>query len=145
MSVRLLWLTGIVLLLVAGCAGGSTDERTPEVPAVDVVSDFYYWYLGYPGNVLVEGGYHDSDALTGDFIARLDDFVSQRMAYDPILCAQDLPGDYRVLPGESADRVDVQTVWNAGTEFENINTLQVWLVQIDGQWRIDAIDCQPGD
>ena len=93
--------------------------------------------------MLAEGGYHDHEALTADFVARLDDFVSQRMFYDPILCAQDLPGDYRVLPGASDDLVEVQTIWNPDTDFENIHTLLVWLVQIDGQWRIDAVECQP--
>ena len=141
MSARLLVL-GMILLLAA-CGGG--DSSTPAAPAaVVVVNDFYYWYLGYPGNVLAEGGYRNNDALTADFVARLDDFVSQRMFYDPILCAQDLPGDYRALPGASDDQVDVQTVWNPGTEHESISTFQVWLVQIDGRWRIDAIECRPG-
>lgn len=140
MSVRLLLVMGMILMLT-GCGSGASG--TPAPAAVDVVSDFYYWYLGYPGNVLAEGGYHDHEALTADFVARLDDFVSQRMFYDPILCAQDLPGDYRVLPGASDDLVEVQTIWNPDTDFENIHTLLVWLVQIDGQWRIDAVECQP--
>ena len=90
MSVRLLLVMGMILMLT-GCGSGASG--TPAPAAVDVVSDFYYWYLGYPGNVLAEGGYHDHEALTADFVARLDDFVSQRMFYDPILCAQDLPGE----------------------------------------------------
>lgn len=132
----------LILLLLAGCAGQGDDS--PTVSAVDVVSDFYYWYLGYPGNVLAEGGYHESDALSADFITQLDEFVSQRMFYDPILCAQDLPGDYRVLPGASADRVEVQTIWNVGSEYETVSTLEVRLTQTGGQWRIEAIECHAG-
>lgn len=128
-----------ILLLAAACK----DQSTATVQPVQVVSDFYYWYLGYPGSVMAEGAYHDSVALTDTLIGKMDDFVSQGARYDPFLCAQDFPDDFRVSPGETEDRINVETLWNVGTEFERVRPLQVDLLRIDGQWRINAIHCAP--
>ena len=68
------------------------EEDAGSTP-VEVVNDFYAWYIEYNrlSNPLSDRAYRDSDALTPDFTDRLDVLTSSDMCFDPFLCDQDVP------------------------------------------------------
>ncbi len=117
--------------------------------ATAVVEEFYRWYLAYPGNPFVEQAYRESPLVTEQFVAETDEAIeAMRTAgpggADPILCAQDIPGDVRFQPGEmSSDRatVVVEQVWNPGTEFESVREVTVEVQKVEGEWRIRDVVC----
>jgi hypothetical protein len=112
-----------------------------------VVERFYNWYLSYPGNVLAEGAHRSSELLTEEFVDGVDTTVAsfQQGGYDPILCAQDVPGEFTVdgavVSGEKATVV-VHQLWNVGTEHEFAREVVVKLQMVDGSWLISDIICQ---
>lgn len=129
-----------------------TDADSAELKseeATAVVEEFYRWYLAYPGNSFAEQAYRESPLVTDQFVAETDGAIETMRAAgpggaDPILCAQDIPGDMRYVPGEmSSDRatVIVEQVWNPGTEFESVREVTVEVQQVDGEWRISEIVC----
>jgi hypothetical protein len=61
---RLGLLLGIVLVL-GGCAWVSSE---PEMSPQEVVTKFYRWYIGYPGNPLVDREYRESPYLAETYI-----------------------------------------------------------------------------
>lgn len=133
--------TGQVQEAVA--AGAQAEE------AAAVVEEFYRWYLGYPGNPFVERAYRESPLLSEAFVAQTDAAIEAMKAAgpggaDPILCAQDIPGEMRYgsaeVSGEKAT-VIVGEVWNPGTEFESIRELTVEVQEVEGEWLISNIVC----
>jgi len=84
----------VVLPVVAGAKYSFAPAPAAPVQSPEqVTQDFYAWYIGYAGtaNPLVDKAYRNNDALTRDFVARLDAFTAQPMMFDPILRAQDVP------------------------------------------------------
>ncbi|MBN1246218.1 MAG: DUF3828 domain-containing protein [Anaerolineae bacterium] len=75
------------------------DVAPPPTPGPEredpgeVVSGFYQWYLGYEGNVLVDGAYRDHPVVSLDFAEAVQDRLASfdQGAYDPFLCARDRP------------------------------------------------------
>lgn len=129
-----------------------TDADSAELKAEEataVVEAFYGWYLAYPGNPFAEQAYRESPLVTEQFVAETDEAIAAMRAAgpggaDPILCAQDIPGDMRFRAGEmSSDRatVVVEQVWNPGTEFESVREVTVEVQQVDGDWRISDVVC----
>lgn len=104
-----------------------------------VVRDFYDWYLSYDGNPLVDHAYRSSRHLRPEMVAFLDDFSQDGMAYDPVLCAQDKPASITPTASRVAGgwaRVEVTT------SFEG-HGFSVELIQTDGDWLIDKVNCAP--
>ena len=102
-----------------------------------IVKDFYNGYIQYDGNPLVDKAYQSNAFLSDDFIVFLDEFTSEGMMYDPILCAQDIPQSITVGdPIPSGDRVTVPVK----TSFEG-HHFEVELKQVDGEWKIDNVRC----
>jgi hypothetical protein len=139
------------------CPVATPQSPVPEGPLFTEpegpVSAFYSWYLWYArevGNPLVDGAYRSSEYLTGEFVAEVDELVASfdRGAYDPFLCAQDIPEtfslDEAVVSGEEATIV-VHEVWNAGTEFETVHDVEVSLHLLDGRWMLVDIECARGE
>jgi len=145
------WFTLLVLFVglavaVAGC-GSSAAKASPAVAPESVVKDFYQWYLGYSGNVMVDGAYRSSAHLTQEFIQKVDEIIASfdRGGYDPFLCAQDRPGgqsfDQALVSGDTA-RVVVHNIWNPDTEYEISTDVTVDLQKVDGEWKISDIICR---
>lgn len=117
-------------------------SATPET----VVESFYNWYIGYPGNPLVDGAYRSSEHLTTEFVRKVDEIIASfdKGGYDPFLCAQDVPGsftvDKAVVSGEEA-RVVVHGIWNPGTQYELNHGVTVILRMVNGQWKIADVIC----
>lgn len=111
----------------------SEETTSPEA----AVQEFYDWYISYEGNPLVDHAYRDYPYLTKDFIMHLDQFTSNGMQYDPILCAQDVPQS--VTPGKG-DVEGSRVVVPVTTSFEG-HQFQVELRQIEGTWMVDSVTC----
>lgn len=132
-----------------GKAEGAIAAGAEVEEAAAVVEAFYRWYLGYPGNPFAERAYRQSPLLSEAFVAQTDTEIEAMIAAgpggaDPILCAQDIPGDMRYGPAEvSSDRVGVivEQIWNPDTEFEFVRELTVEVQQVEGEWLISDISC----
>ena len=132
-----------ILLLVGGLSGCGAAKApvtaTPDGGPQAAVEAFYNWYINYPGNPLVDDAHRDSPHLTGDLLQRVDQVRASftHGAYDPILCAQDIP-----------NRIDVKAVSITG-EVATVavetdlggHALTLTLKRIDGAWRIDDTGC----
>jgi hypothetical protein len=109
-----------------GCGAAPAPEASAAVEGPEaVVTNFYRWYTGYPGNPMVGRAYRSNEYLTGELIEKVDGIIDSfdRGGYDPFLCAQDVPGEFAVedaaVSGEEASVV-VHGVWNPGTQYESM-------------------------
>lgn len=129
-----------------------TPVPPPPADAQTALSDFYDWYLAYPGNPLVRRAYRANENLrpylTDRFVARVDAALDvmgeQGIGYDPFVCAQDLPTalEYDLLvSGESASTVLVQRYYGSTAAPSN---MVIDLIRADGRWQIDDISCSGG-
>jgi hypothetical protein len=137
----------VALSIVLGeCSPAPTLSEAMSATPETVVESFYNWYVGYPGNSLVDGAYRSSEYLTPEFVQKVDEIVASfdEGGYDPFLCAQDIPGELTVekavASGEGASVV-VHEIWNPGTQYELIHDVTVALRLVDGQWKISDIIC----
>jgi hypothetical protein len=136
-------------IVSAGCrpapASSATSDPSTAAPG-EVVERFYEWYVGYPGNALVDGAYRSSEYLAGGFVQQVDEIIASfdKGGYDPFLCAQDVPASFTVAPatvsGDEASVV-VHEIWNPGTEVELVHDVTVTLRTVDGAWKIVGITC----
>lgn len=116
------------------CTNPDPTTRTPE----QVVSDFYAWYVHYPGNPLVDKAYYGAGLfLTPGLIEEIDAIVASfdKGGFDPLLLAQDVPGavtaEPAVIDGDTATVV-------VSTSFEG-HTFTVRLVKDGPIWKIDGV------
>lgn len=130
----------------------TVSEPTSEALALtpqQVTQNFYNWYLETIGNhsdgsftnPLVEGLYRDSEYLTADFVARIDETLAgfEGGGYDPILQAQDIPVSFEVqepVINDQAATVIVLFYWGGNPDPSPIT---VHLRQENGRWRIDNV------
>jgi len=134
---HILWSIMIVaLVFLAGCSQPVAASTPPE----EVVEAFYHWYLGYPGNVLAERAYRDSEYLSQEFVVEVDELLDSFSmgAYDPFLMAQDIPTAITVQDvslDETQATVTVQQDWSGGYQRE----LKIELQLIDDQWLISGV------
>jgi hypothetical protein len=126
-------LAAAVMVALAGCGLLSTE---PEMSPQEVVTKFYRWYIGYPGNPLVDREYRESPYLADSFIQDIDEIVAGGFIADPILLAQDIPERFSVDQAEiSGDRASVMVSFYWGgnpTPTERRVDLQI----VEGEWRI---------
>ncbi|NBD34709.1 MAG: DUF3828 domain-containing protein, partial [Chloroflexi bacterium] len=159
----LIVLSFVGLMLVSGCASGILDaaeaptatpvsETAPAVNAgpAEVVEVFYTAWLAYEGNPLVDKLYQSNPYLSDAAEQKIADIIAsfERGGYDPVLCAQDWPQHFVFETPTVTDDTATTTVhgvWNAGTEYESLNDIEVTLVVIEGQWQITDITCPPPD
>ena len=149
------WFAVFVLLVLAVASWAGFRSLTAVVVDSDstgdpqqVVEAFYTAYLDSVGdrssgefhNPLVEKTYRKLPQLSPALVARVDEELeaSERMAYDPFLCAQDIPDNVMVkeakVDGDSAVVV-------VETDFVDHQFI-VELEQMDADWKITAIHCE---
>lgn len=132
----------LLILFALGLAmGGCRSAKTPELPPHQVAHEFYRWYIGYPGNPLVDKEYRSSPYLTDNLIAEIDQTLASfdQGAYDPILMAQNIPESFEIDEAEtSGDRstVIVRLFWGPRSSFTD---LEIELVLTENKWKIDKI------
>ena len=136
------WLAPIGLLgliAIAGTLGGcSLVSKAPELSPHEVVTRFFRWYIGYPGNPLADREYRESPYLANSFVQELDSLDGGLRA-DPILLAQDVPERFSVEEAEISDdeaTVTISLYWGGNpTPTER----RVDLDLIDGEWKISDV------
>jgi len=131
----LVCLTG-AFVVMSGC--GLTVQE-PEMTPQEVVSKFYRWYIGYPGNPLADREYRESPYLAESFISEVDQIALRGFRADPILLAQDIPERFSVdeadVSGDEAT-VLVSLYWGGNpTPTERRIDLRL----IDGAWMITDV------
>lgn len=116
--------------------GTNKSVETPDPN--QVVQDFYTWYISYEGNPLADKAYQSSQALSPEFIARLDEFSqSGGWVYDPILCAQDVPTQVTTFLAQVSGG---QALVGAATNFVD-HKFVVELIKTDNRWVIHNVLC----
>ncbi|MBN1179776.1 MAG: DUF3828 domain-containing protein [Anaerolineae bacterium] len=139
-------LFAVLAFLLSGCGATPLFPQTDSMGPEETVESFYRWYIGYPGNPLSDGAYRDSPYLSADLVQEAAETIAsfEYGAYDPFLCAQDIPQSFTLDPATiSGDRasVVVHYIWNAGTEYEATTDMTVELQRAGSEWRIDSIPC----
>jgi hypothetical protein len=133
------WL--LILITLGLVVGGCRSAKTPELSPHQVTYQFYRWYIGYPGNPLVDKEYRSSPYMTAALIEKIDQTIASfdKSAYDPILMAQNIPESFGVeQPKTSGDRstVLVRLFWGPQSSFTD---LEITLVLVENEWKIDDI------
>ena len=132
----------IVFLLLSLVACGT---REPELGPAEVVTAFYRWCIGYPGNPVVDREYRNSPYLAPSFIESVDEVMGSmdRGGADPLLLAQDIPERFTVDEAEvdgAVATVGVNFYWS-GNAIPSPRTIELAL--IDGTWLITHIRMAP--
>ena len=129
-------------MVLSGCG---LVAQEPELSPQEVVSAFYRWYIGYPGNPLVDREYRESPYLAESFVGEVDEIAQGGFRVDPFLLAQDIPERFSLdeveLSGDEA-LVVVSLYWGGNpTPTER----RVDLELIDGEWKITDVSMTTQD
>ncbi len=130
-----------------GEAGAPIPKEPGSLSPRQVTENFFRWYLGTTGDgsdgdsssPLTAGLYRDSEYLTDDFVAQIDEIVtgSGPGGYDPFLQAEDIPVSLEVqepsVNGTEATVILLRT-WGSNPE---PSPMVVHLVQENGRWLIN--------
>lgn len=141
MKGKALFILIVLFLLSCGLSGCGLFSPEPSMSPQEVVNEFYHWYIGYPGNPLVDKEYRNSPYLAESFIEHVDGTVAsfELGSADPILLAQDIPERFTVGEAVISDghaEVPVEFYWGGNpTPSER----RVELEMIDGEWKITAV------
>jgi hypothetical protein len=132
------------MILVAGCDLIGSQE--PPLSPTEVTNQFYRWYIGYPGNPLVDKAYRASPYLAESMIEEVDETLAafEMGGADPFLLAQDIPERFTVEGEEiDGDRATVQVnfYWWSGDEDPSVR--RVTLAKRDGEWKIIDVSRVP--
>jgi len=125
-------------LFLGGCI---LPIKEPPLSPQEVVTKFYRWYIGYPGNPLVDKEYRTSPYLAESFVQEVDETLASfdRGGADPFLLAQDIPEQFTVdevtVSGERAG-VTINLYWG-GNPIPSPR--QVDLELIGGEWKITRV------
>lgn len=116
--------------------------RPIDNPA-SVVEEFYNEWVSYEGNPVADRIYRDHDKISLELEERFDELIDSfgKVAYDPVLCAQDKPVSMNFEQDKKKYNdaiVKVRETFNG----EKIITT-VLLSKRAGSWLIDDIQC-PG-
>jgi hypothetical protein len=141
MAIRNWCLASIIVLFVVALSGCALAAREPALSPQEVVTQFYRWYIGYPGNPLVDKEYRASPHLASSFIQAVDQTLAsqERGGGDPFLLAQDIPERFAVgeatVSGEQAG-VALRFYWGGNpTPSHRL----VYLERIEGEWKIAGV------
>jgi hypothetical protein len=143
---KLYIISGLILIgavALGACSSFSPNSASagaaelPDIPAQQVVQEFYDWYTTFPGHPIVSGAYADHPLVGDALVNAVEKEREGGLVADPILCAQDVPD--RVTAGEavvdgSTARVHVTTSWEG-------HALDVELQIVDGEWKISNVIC----
>lgn len=125
-----------VLIVLSGCG---LISQEPELSPQEVVTKFYRWYLGYPGNPLVDREYRESPYLAESYIEKVEEALEGGFMADPILLAQDIPERFTVDEtemGSDEAMVTVSFYWGGNP---TPSRRDVELRLIGGEWKITGV------
>ena len=131
-----------LLVIVVALGGCAWLQPEPELSPQEVVTKFYRWYIGYPGNPLVDREYRESPYLAESFIEEVDETLEGEFMAVPILLSQDIPGRFTVEQAQISEEyatVLVLLYWAVNsTPVER----QVDLQLIEGEWKITDVSME---
>jgi hypothetical protein len=153
-GIAILASAAMIFLTASAYSENKNDQEDTEInvePAggpEEVALAFYAWYLDYfgdPGsdnfhNPVSEKAYHDSPYLTPSFIDHVDEIVASfqdRAAYDPFLCAQDIP--LEVTPTRTFYHGEQASIVMRTNFPDHFITLD--LQKVGEAWQISNITC----
>ena len=144
LSLRLRLALLVGLFLVAGC--GLLGPQEPPLSPTEVTNQFYRWYIGYPGNPLVDKAYRASPYLAKSMIEEVDETLAsfEIGGADPFLLAQDIPERFTVEAATVEDdraTVRVYFYWWSGDETPSVR--EITLAKRDGEWKIIDVSMTP--
>lgn len=129
----------LTLGLLAVLTGCGLLSGQPEMGPPEVVTKFYRWYVGYPGNPLADREYRESPYLSQSFIQEVDEALEGGFRADPILLAQDIPERFTIdetdVSGDEAT-VIVSLYWSANPV---PSRRKVDLRLLQGEWKITGV------
>ena len=145
-KIRMFTIIGIILIGAAALGACSSivpnpasagAPELPQLPAEQVVQEFYDWYITYPGHPIVSGAYAEHTHVGEELVKTVEKDREDGLMADPILCAQDVPSSITagpaVIEGSTA-RVHVTTSWEG-------HSLNVELQPVGGEWKISKVIC----
>ena len=107
------------------------QRNTPE----KVTKEFYTNWINYKGDPINDKLYKNTKLVTNDFISYVDSIKT----YDPILCNQSNPKEFKI------EDVLIHNNEASLTVIENldqgIKNVDVFLKKIGNEWKIDQIKC----
>jgi hypothetical protein len=138
----------VVVLGLAATVGSAYALRDKVVfsdPPGQVVLDFYENWVDHDGNPIVDRMYNESDLVTDEFKAEIDDIIASfdKGGYDPVLCAQDVPSGVKVSNvSVDGSKATVTLKESFGGSDKMIEVA----MKKDGfsGWKINNIICQEG-
>jgi hypothetical protein len=126
-----------------------SERQTDTLSPQQVTENFYNWYLEAIGdrsdgsftNPLVTGLYQQSDYLTANFVASIDEVVAgfDQGGFDPILQAQDIPERIDVQEPSLKDMTATVVVLRYWGGNPDPTPMTVHLIQENGRWLIDNV------
>ena len=124
-------------LLLTACHATVSASAPPE----QVVTDFYRWLLGYPGNPLVDRAYRDSDFLAPFFVADVDRLLDSpaKGGFDPFLLAEDIPASIEVSDARISGNLARVPTFQRYSGNPLLHQVDVELMAIDGTWKIVGV------
>lgn len=125
------------------------EQANVEGSPQEIVEGFYAFWLTYYDeqgeSPVISMAHEDRVEVTDNFSDRVNSVMESfgdRMAFDPITCANSTPADASFQMGEVTD--DTARVMVDLTFTETVDRqIAVDLVPQDNQWRIDAVRCNP--
>jgi len=126
----------VVLVMLIFLITSNSAVTTPD----RAVTTFYEsWFQGK--FMLSDGSYQNADQLSLNFKKKIDSIVSSFSSegYDPIVCAQDIPNNFEVLPiatnGENAE-VSVREYFDT-----IVKDIKISLARENALWKITDVIC----
>jgi len=130
-------------------ANAKAEIKTGIQTAQETVEQFYNWYIDYSGtpensnfrSPLSDKAYQNSPYLSPSFINSIDEFMTlppEKANYDPILCAQNIPGEIFV---ETMFYTEDKSRALVGDDFVGHHRFTVELINNADQWQIDNVIC----
>jgi hypothetical protein len=146
-KIRLFTILGLLLIVAVALGACSTfapkpasagAAELPNIPAEQVVQEFYDWYITYPGHPIVSGAYAEHPLVSEELVKAVEEQREGGLIADPIICAQDVPNSVSateaVIDGSTA-KVHLTT------SFEG-HGFDVELQAIDGEWKVSKVICK---
>lgn len=124
----------------------STPPPASTLSPEKVVSNFYTWYISYPGNVLSSGEYKKTPYVTRYFLDLMTSFANRTpdARYDPVFCKANKTANFSVSnPVYNAVSMKATVTIDKVNNGEAVSLYRVVLVHLDNGWKIDDVICIP--
>lgn len=116
-----------------------------ELSVEDTAKEFLTSWISYDGNPIVDRIYQNNPHVSNEFSQKLDDIIDsfETSAFDPVLCAQDIPSDITIVNTSTQENDAIITV---NENFSGYNKLiEILLKKTGDTWLVNDIVCTEGE